>query len=46
MKTALYKVTDNNWIKHSSSDYVDDGNVSLVLCFAAKSRLNQDHFYT
>jgi len=45
MKTALYQVSESNWTKHSMSDPVDDEKASLVLCFATKSRLKQDHFY-
>ena len=39
MKTALYQVSENNWVKDPMSQAVNEANVNLVLCFASKTKL-------
>ena len=45
MKTALYQVSKNSWIKDPMSQHVNDENVNLVLCFASKTKLMDEHIY-
>ena len=46
MKTALYQVLDNNWVKDPKSQVVVEEKVDLVLCFASKEKLFDTHIYT
>jgi len=45
MKTALYKFSENSWEKDPKSQSVNDENVNLVLCFASKLGLLDEHIY-
>jgi len=39
MKTALYKLDNKGWSKHSISQPFDDSSANLVLCFSSKKNL-------
>ena len=45
MKTALYRLSENSWEKDPKGQTVNDENVNLVLCFASKLKLSDQHIY-
>jgi len=47
MKTALYKLNNHEWAKHSISQLFDDSLANLVLCFSSKENLeHHNDIYT
>lgn len=45
MKTALYQFSENSWEMDPMSQAADDTRVNLVLCFASKLKLLDEHIY-
>lgn len=46
MKKLLYRLDDNQWVKHPKSQDIDDHSTNLVLCFGSKAVLNEPNTYT
>jgi hypothetical protein len=46
MKTSLYQVSENTWVKDPMSQDLNEANVQIVLCFASKEKLLNPNIYT
>lgn len=45
MRTSLMKFSDNEWVKHPSSEQVENNKAQVVVCFGEKEKLGEEKIY-